>query len=143
MTQTEREKNPAGTIIFVLLIIIAVLYFITQSGGSSSDRSSAPSNTRAPARTTTYNIVYKVTGEVNGRASLTYENESGGTEQRTVKLPWEYKFKAERGDFLYISAQNEKDRGPIRCLITQNGASVQNASSSGAYVIAKCSGRVE
>ncbi|MCP4542702.1 MAG: hypothetical protein GY832_36735 [Chloroflexi bacterium] len=60
-----------------------------------------------------------------------------------MSVPWEYTFTASRGDFLYISAQNENDRGTIACEIVVNNVKVETAESSGAYVIAGCSGSAE
>ena len=47
-----------------------------------------------------------------------------------------------RGDFAYVSAQNQRDEGTIYCEIFVNGVSWKRSQSSGAYVIASCSGRV-
>lgn len=83
-------------------------------------------------------VTYKVTGTAR-RASLMYYNSSGGSEQRTVRLPWQMTFGPEESEqFLYISAQNEGDSGTITCEILVNGHRVKRSTSSGAYVIATC-----
>ena len=85
-----------------------------------------------------YVVTYRVTGDI-ARASLTYET-AEGTEQRTVNVPWEMKFTAERGQFLYLSAQNEEDRGTITAEILLGGEEWKKATSDGAYAIASVSG---
>src|SRR5580700_2841190 len=53
-------------------------------------------------------VTYKVTGSA-ARASLTYKNASGGTEQKNEGLPWTLTFDAPLGTILYVSAQKEGD----------------------------------
>lgn len=84
-------------------------------------------------------VVYSVTGSA-GSVSITQRNVGGGTEQYDSSLPLSRSFWIRPGSFLYISAQNNGDSGDVRCNITSNGRTVQSASSSGAYVIATCSG---
>lgn len=73
---------------------------------------------------------------------LTYENKSGNTEQITVSGSWDYEFEAEKGTFVYISAQNNNDHGTVSVQITVDGGVIEDASSTGAYVIATASGSV-
>ena len=84
-------------------------------------------------------VVYSVTGSA-GSVSITQSNASGGTEQYESGLPLTRSFWIRPGSFLYISAQNRGDSGDVQCTITSNGRTVQTASSSGAFVIATCSG---
>lgn len=84
-------------------------------------------------------VTYEVTG--TGSASLTIQNESGGTEQFEVGLPWSRSFNPPLDGFVYVSAQLNGS-GDVHCKITQGGRVVQEASSSGEYVIASCSGSV-
>lgn len=86
----------------------------------------------------TYKVTYVVKGTAPG-AMLTYRNPRGGTEQTSVRLPWETSFTVKGGEFVYISAQNEGTTGSITCEILLDGVSRTNATSSGAYVIAECS----
>ena len=72
-------------------------------------------------------------------ASLTYETPTG-TEQRTVSLPWSKAYKFNKGDFAYISAQNQGKAGTVKVEIRVEGVAWKHAESSGAYVIASCSG---
>ena len=87
-----------------------------------------------------YYATYKVNGRDGHQASLTYSNAQGGTEQRTVTLPWIKSFEVNDGEFLYISAQNQEDYGWIDVDILLDGARWKDAYSSGAYVIATSSG---
>ena len=84
-------------------------------------------------------VVYSVTGSA-GSVSITQRNVGGGTEQYDSSLPLSRSFWIRPGSFLYISAQNNGDSGDVNCAITRSGRTVQTASSSGAYVIATCSG---
>lgn len=86
-------------------------------------------------------ITYMVGGNAPG-ASLTIENDSGGTSQIDVRVPWTTEFPVDRGDFVYLSAQNSSDGGTITCALLLDGAEVQHAESNTAYGIASCSGRV-
>lgn len=83
-----------------------------------------------------YKVTYRVDG--SGTASLTYANETGGTEQREVSLPWEKRFDGKPGQFLYLSAQ-DKNGGTGTVSISINGRVVKDATSSGRYSIATVS----
>lgn len=96
---------------------------------------SPPSTARNVPGMVTYSV-----GGTASRASLTIANESGGTEQFTVSIPWSKTFQVAPGSFLYLSAQNEGEFGTVTCKITSNGVVVQSANSSGAYTLAGCSG---
>jgi hypothetical protein len=89
--------------------------------------------------------------EVEGTASVvavTIEKPSG-TEQANVSVPLTNKggtrgltLKFERGDFVYISAQNQGESGTVTCRITVDGEVLSENTSSGAYSIASCKGSV-
>jgi hypothetical protein len=112
------KKKP---IVFLLIIVVLLIPLACISGSE------------------THKITYAVGGL--GRADLTYENASGGTEQRTVTIPWSMTFSAPSGQFVYLSAQLDGS-GSLYCEIVSDGTIVQQANSSGEYVIASCSGRV-
>jgi hypothetical protein len=82
-------------------------------------------------------VVYKVNC---ASCDLTYENASGGTEQRSMSGSWTTEFPAEPGQFLYISAQNNNASGNVLVYILCDGSTFKQSSSSGAYVIATASG---
>jgi hypothetical protein len=85
-------------------------------------------------------VVYEITGSARS-ASVTLANRSGGTEQYgNVSIPWSYTDKSFSERFLYVSAQNQGDRGTITVSIYVNGKLFKTSSSSGAYVIATASG---
>ena len=91
----------------------------------------------------TERLDYKVTYRVDGKgvASLTYRNQTGGTEQHTVELPWTLEFDGRYGEFLYLSAQNKSNEGAIVASIIINGRIVKDAISTGDYGIATVSDR--
>ncbi len=110
------------------LIPIVLLLSLVACGGSSS--SPDPS----------FDVEYRVTGSA-GRAMMTYENRTGGTEQITTNVPWSYNFStSESGKFLYVSAQNQNDSGTVRVQIFVDNVLYKEATSTGAYVIATASG---
>lgn len=87
-----------------------------------------------------YSVRYRVMGTTDS-ASVTYNNEHGDTEQMSeVDVPWNKTIKAEPGQFLYISAQNNNDSGTIITRIEVDGVRYKESKSEGAYVIATCSG---
>ena len=97
----------------------------------------------ATVRPQTYTVVYTVTGTSN-RATLTYENGSGNTEQKDVDVPWTQTYTVPQGQFVYLSAQSRDDSSrTIECQIVVNGVVVEQAESTGRFVIASCSGRAE
>jgi hypothetical protein len=86
-----------------------------------------------------YSVKYQVSGTANS-ASLTYSNAQGGTEQMEVSIPWEKTLTVEKGNFLYLSAQNKGEYGSITVKILINNKVWKKSTSSGAFVIADCSG---
>lgn len=94
-----------------------------------------------PAASGTKVVIYNVDG-LDGatRASLTYTNEQGGTEQVEVTLPWRKALSVPRGQFVYVSAQNKDAAGGVSCDIRVDMQLFKHSESRGAYVIASCSG---
>ena len=121
--------------LFCFFFILALIFPSTNDSRSSASRPPARS---AP---TTYSVVYSVGGTASS-ASLTYQNKSGGTDQKKVSLPWTYSFNGKPGDFLYLSAQNEKEYGTVTAEIKLNGTTVQSAESNDGYGIASVSGSI-
>lgn len=138
--QKPKEKHTVRNIILIILILI-----IGYCGLSFlSDVVSIALEDQEPAArpATTYTVRYRVGGTAS-KADITIENESGGTEQKTVNVPWSETFEAERGQFVYVSAQSQDDASrKINCEITVNGETLETAESSGRFVIASCSGSV-
>ena len=134
---TSPKNAPAGCTgclgVFLFIFILALFMPSSDSGGSSRQRKiSAP---------TTYKVEYSVAGSASS-ASLTYQNESGGTDQKQVSLPWKYSFTGSPGDFLYLSAQNQESYGTVTAKIKLNGNTVQSAETNDEYGIASVSGRI-
>lgn len=93
-------------------------------------------------------VRYEVSGYRVGyheSVSLTYTNESGGSEQNDFdgKSPWVLEMKKPSGSTLYISAQNKQDTDPVGVKIYVDGALLQEASSTAEYGIATASGSVQ
>ena len=105
-------------------------------------------------------VVYEVDGTAK-YANLTLRNKDGGTEQNQVKLPFELKFYAKSGQFLYLSAQKVRATkrvphashdeqelvydgvvGNVHVLVRVSGAVLQEASSHAPYGIATAEGKL-
>jgi len=85
-------------------------------------------------------VEYRVTGTAV-TVDLTIRNEDGGTSQFTdMPVPWSYSFVGEKGDFVYVSAQNQGNTGTVTATIYRDGKQFKTSTSSGAYVIATASG---
>lgn len=127
-----------GLGVFIVLLGYLVPRLITPARPASS----APSYT-APRKTSadfTLPITYRISGTA-GSVSLTYVNATGGTEQiSTAGVPWEKTFQMHYGDFVYLSAQNNGERGSVICEIELDNKTWKQSTSSGAYSIASCSG---
>jgi hypothetical protein len=120
-------------------IVVGVAWNGVTGGGTSSDPN--------PATVCSHDVVYHAGGTAT-TASLTLTNETDGTEQVTTGVPVMNKTGTDGlhlgrlpcGTFVYISAQNQDTPGTISCEITADGVTIEQAESSGAYVIASCSG---
>jgi hypothetical protein len=136
---TPKEKVSSGWAkgCGIACVVVAILAVIAVVIGVCSNSSTPSTN-----KPTTYTIKYEVTGSATF-VSLTYENEDGGTSQiDSASVPWTHTFTAEKGDFVYISAQNNGENGNVTANIYLNGTLVKTSTSSGAYVIATASGSV-
>jgi hypothetical protein len=89
-------------------------------------------------------VRYVIFEEGVSAVSLTWENDTGGTEQGDYKVPYCKTYTGfKRGDFLYISAQIIKPTsgaGSIKCRIYDGNTIVAEANASGFASIATCSG---
>ena len=134
------KVNAWGVIFFMLVILGGIIWYAAATGPANLD--SRVELIPTPTAQLIYSMRYRVEGTAP-RASITLENAQGNTEQAEVNVPWESPpFDALLGQFVYISAQNETDRGNIKCSIVQDGVTLERAESSGAYAIATCSGSV-
>lgn len=143
LTPEEKRKKSNRNFIILVGIALAIAFFCQVATWLSSDDDEV-SRPRATTRPQTVTVEYRITGNGNG-ASVTYENEGGNTEQKNVSVPWTQRYtNVPRGQFVYISAQSNDDTGrQIKCEIVVNGVVIEEAQSSGRYVIASCSGRAE
>lgn len=136
MKQTRLRSDTfiAIGIVIVALIVVGVAAVSARSQVDPFQRSSpAPSALKA--------VKYFVGGSVR-TANITYTNASGGTEQRSVRLPWSLAMEKPAGSFLYAAAQKQDEDGSIQAVIYVDGQIVQQAQSDTAYGIATASGRV-
>jgi hypothetical protein len=139
----QSASKKTSPVLFILVIIGIILIACVWTAVSHPELFSGSKNSTVPKE---YQIKYSVTGSAS-HASLTYENATGGTEQIDgARVPWQLEFTIPRGQrsFLYISAQNQDNSGSsIVCEIWVDGVPVKSATSSGAYVIATCSGSIQ
>lgn len=104
------------------------------------------------AKTSNSSKTYEVTYEVEGSApsvNITMNTPTGTSQQQDVRVPITNRSGTEglkvtmrSGSFAYISAQNTGSAGVLTCHILLNGVDVVDNTSSGAYAIVTCSGRV-
>jgi hypothetical protein len=89
-------------------------------------------------------VRYVVSGTLVNRVSLTWQNDTGGTNQGESTLPVCKAFTGfQRGDFLYISAQiaaPTSGAGSITCRIYDGASVISEAQAHGFPSIATCSG---
>lgn len=87
-------------------------------------------------------VLYEV--DSNTEVFITISGRGESTEQYSVaSLPWQKTFSASRGDFLYVSAQVQDYSSWVSVSIKVNGDKIDDAYSSGDFVIATASGTAE
>lgn len=136
---TRRRVSRRGWI--ALVVALLGIYGVSQlSNPTPITTAPAPTATPVMAR-----VEYRVTSQPPVNASLTYINATGGIEQiSSYMLPWNQVIVVPPGTFTSISVQNTSNvTANVTCQITVDGAVVKQSTSSGAYVIASCSGAVE
>lgn len=87
-------------------------------------------------------VLYQVTGTAR-HVALTFQNSTGGTDQRGSTLPFTYSWNtAKANDFLYISAQidTSPDPGNITVTISKDGRVAYSANAISFPNIATASG---
>jgi hypothetical protein len=124
-------KVPKKTGIGTWIVSGAVIWFLFSvfSGGGATGVSGP----------TAHSVTYYVEGSTSS-ASLTYNNEQGGTQQEKVSVPWQKTFSMRGGNFIYISAQNQESYGDITVRIVVDGKEFKRSNASGGYTIASASG---
>lgn len=80
-------------------------------------------------------VEYVVEGS-SSSASLTYTNETGGTEQQEESVAWYKVFAAGRGAYASISAQKKDKFGSVTVKIIVDGVEIKSSESWAEYGIA-------
>lgn len=127
-------------------LIVAVLMFLSigpshEPTSSEKERLDRIAASQAAEEQASRTVVYRVTG-TGAYVDLTYRNGSGGTDQKSVSAPWEYKFNGNPGDHLYVSAQTDKYGTPIKAEILVGGKVLYQGGASKEHGIATASGRL-
>lgn len=163
MTDSERDVRAPFErwwVAAAVVLVLAVVAIVATSSGEEDDQGTSATPYAAtqpqrdrdrPAVTSCRTVIYYVEGTARS-ATVTIENDTGGTDQRdnlTVPVASEktgiHGINAgcfDPGDFVYVSAQNEDDTGDISCRIEADGIVVASSSSSASYGIASCDGNV-
>lgn len=138
--ETEKKNNNLTLNIIITLVVLVGGLFVVNWIQVESAR--VQQRVREGLEPTSYNVVYRVKGTAQ-LVDVTMRNQTGNTEQiSNVKVPNAQEYTMERGDFVYISAQNQGETGSVTCEIEVNGVVVETATSTGEFVIATCSGSV-
>lgn len=141
--QPTQESSKSGLwITFLILVTIIVVYMLAMNFANQDDAPKKDYIENYPTATMPPIVMYEIGGTTDA-ASLTWENDTNGTDQGDYKVPFFKSFKGfRRGDFVYISAQNMRETGNVTCKITYNGIIIAEAKASGKFAIATCSERL-
>lgn len=114
---------------------------LTTEGAGGSRVSAVNGQERIPPGM--HKVTYRVIG-IADTAALTLANESGGTEQHDVTLPWEESFYARPGQFVsLICTAQHRVMAAVTVAILIDGTVFKTANSSGQdSTTASCSGSV-
>lgn len=143
-----RKATPLIAVLVILVLLVLFNSPKTQSAHRAASSAARPTNTPP----LTHQVVYKVAtsrdvAECYG-FDTTYEMPSG-TAQKTVNIcDGSHRTVVDqrtgsRGDFVYLSVQNDEQYAGIACEIYVDGELVFHTVSSGQYVIASCSGSID
>ena len=136
------ETAKIGLIVVSATVVIMVLVSLWAVTGSKTGKDITDVKTASIDNAPANHVEYQVTGTTKS-ASVTFQTPSGSS-QADVDLPMKTKtggnlgFTGNPGQYLYISAQNQKSYGTVECTITVDGAVVAHNVADGAYVIATC-----
>lgn len=144
---TDRKPNRRPVLIVIGLVaaVVLILAVVNNQQRETSERDvDALVQALTPRE-----VVYEVEGSASS-VSITIETPTGTSQQEGVGLPLapegggvgEHGLSAnfQRGDFVYISAQNDGETGTVTCRITVDGRVVSENTADGAYSIATCKG---
>ena len=142
---TEAEKNVTATAYYATSDALKNSYFLTQT--AAPPRTPAPTST--PDNRSSFEkcaqsgsgVRYVISGKNVSAVSLTFENDTGGTDQGDYNVPVCKTYRGfQPGDFLYISAQITSGSGSIKCQIYDGSILIAEGNASGFASIATCSG---
>jgi hypothetical protein len=151
LTDTNARSTTDGNGYYSLANVgagIVNLDWIASGYISQSARDTFTQDTRRDVRLTVAPpaapaLEYRVTGTgAASSAGLTYANCTNGTSQASdAQLPWSFTCSSiPTGQFLYISAQNNRNSGCVKTQIYKRGTLYKESESCGAFVIATASG---
>lgn len=86
-------------------------------------------------------VIYQVDGTAK-YATLTMTNKEGGKEQNQVALPFELKFYARIGQYLYLSAQKVRATAKVHTSTGDQLVVVYDGIGGNVHVLIRCSGAV-
>lgn len=130
------------------MTLTGTIAFLLAAAGCAGDEPVTVSTTPPPPKT--HEVIYAADGVGTTEGSYTWTTEDGGTSQGDIDLPLKDKdgnvgitsdaFKS--GAPLYLSIRNTMGHGSVTCQIIVDGKEISKVTSSGAYVIATCKGKV-
>lgn len=133
------NKRGVNTIAIIILAIIILVGL----GKLSNYNSELPSSSITSTVSTVGVARYEVRCSRKG-FDVTYQNEQGNTEQITINNSdhWSYPFTTRSGEFVYVAAQSHNENATITAKIYFKGNVIEEATSSGSYVIVNAAGSV-
>lgn len=144
MTPLERPKKKSGWLLLAGVTTILMLVGAINSASRSSEEGTSGTGSSSQS-SSTVSVLYEVEGTATA-ANLTLESGTGTVQQNDKAVPLRttsgkgLKATMLRGDFAYISVQNQGAIGTVTCRITVDGVVISTNTSSGAYAIVSCSG---
>lgn len=142
-------RKPSGRQWVIPLVAVAAIGAVVGLGALAGGGDAQPEPDVAPVAPvadSTVTVLYEVDGSTD-YADVTMETPDG-TEQLSPDVPMVRKSDGQpglemefsSGDFLYLSAQNNRSYGTVTCRITVDGVVVSENEASGGYAIATCKG---
>jgi hypothetical protein len=86
-----------------------------------------------------HSVRYEISGTPS-TVSLSYENATGGSEQRDVHPPWTLSFQTLTWEHIGITVFNPNFSGSVTCRLYVDGRLIQEATSEGGFKWATCDG---
>lgn len=128
----------------VVLVAVAAL-----ASFAADNESPEPRERTTPTAPSTHTVLYEVEGSTD-YAAVTMRTPTG-TRQINPDIPMTrtdsgergLEMTVERGESLYLSAQNQRGSGTIVCRISVDGRVISENESSGGHTIASCNGQAE